>query len=317
MIDDVLVPLLRCPCPKHRRLQASIGVEQLRCTASGCPQYRVGFESVGGQPVLVDFSQGGVDRERFLIEASGPRIDQRVSALRRNFRRLASGENRVGPTSARRLLEALAYIDAKPTILIIGGGEVGAGVDVLRAAAGVRTIAFDVYRSEETSFIADAHAIPFADSSVDAVWIQAVLEHVIDPHTVVAEIWRVLKPGGLIYAETPFMQQVHMGPADFMRFTESGHRWLMRGFERIDSGVVGGPGTTLLWAIRYLTAGVFRSWKIATLVAMLFSWVRLFDRIIPEAFQIDGACGTFFFGCKQGKPLTVEELFPYYRGALR
>jgi SAM-dependent methyltransferase len=317
MIDDALVPLLRCPCPKHRRLQASIDVDQLSCTASDCPQYRVGFESVRGQPVLVDFSLSGIDRTRFLAEASEPRIDRKVSALRRNLRRLASGENRVGPTSARRLLEALANIDAKPTILIIGGGEVGSGVDVLRAAPAVRTTAFDIYRSEETSFIADAHAIPFADGSVDAVWIQAVLEHVLDPRMVVAEVWRVLKPGGLIYAETPFMQQVHEGPADFMRFTESGHRWLMRGFERIDSGVVGGPGTALLWAIRYVAAGVFRSWKIGALTAILFSWVRLFDRIIPEPFQIDGACGTFFFGCKQDKPLTSEELLAYYHGAQR
>jgi ubiquinone/menaquinone biosynthesis C-methylase UbiE len=32
------------------------------------------------------------------------------------------------------------------------------------------------------------------------VWIQAVLEHVLDPPIVVAEIYRVLRPGGLVYA---------------------------------------------------------------------------------------------------------------------
>jgi len=56
--------------------------------------------------------------------------------------------------------------------------------------------------------------------------VQAGLEHVRDLWQVVAEIHRVLKDDGLVYAETPFMQQVHEGPYDFTRFTESGHRYL-------------------------------------------------------------------------------------------
>ena len=35
--------------------------------------------------------------------------------------------------------------------------------------------------------------------------VQAGLEHVRDPWQVVAEIHRVLKDDGLVYAETPFM----------------------------------------------------------------------------------------------------------------
>ena len=64
--------------------------------------------------------------------------------------------------------------------------------------------------------------MPFKE--IDLVIIQAVLEHVMYPNKVVSEIYRVLKNDGLIYSETPFMQQVHEGPYDFSRFTESGHR---------------------------------------------------------------------------------------------
>jgi SAM-dependent methyltransferase len=46
-------------------------------------------------------------------------------------------------------------------------------------------------------------------SALTVCWIQAVLEHALDPPVVVAEIYRVLKPGGLVYADTPFMQRVH------------------------------------------------------------------------------------------------------------
>ncbi len=86
----------------------------------------------------------------------------------------------------------------------------------------MRIAAFDIYYSANVQFIADAHSILLRDASVDAVVIQAVLEHVLDPQQVVDEIWRVLKPSGLVYAETPFLQHVHEGAYDFTRFTESG-----------------------------------------------------------------------------------------------
>ena len=76
-----------------------------------------------------------------------------------------------------------------------------------------------------------------ADDSCDAVVVQAVLEHVLDPQVVVDEINRVLKPGGLVYAETPFMQQVHAGRYDFSRYSDAGHRWLFRQFEEVDRGL--------------------------------------------------------------------------------
>ena len=99
--------------------------------------------------------------------------------------------------------------------------------------------------------ICDAHDIPFADGSFDAVIAQAVLEHVVDPHRCVAEIHRVLNAQGVVYAETPFMQQVHAGRYDFARFTHLGHRRLFRMFQEIDSGAVCGPGMALAWSYQY------------------------------------------------------------------
>ena len=61
----------------------------------------------------------------------------------------------------------------------------------------------------------------------------------------------MLKGRGVVYAETPFMQQVHMGPYDFTRFTHSGHRRLFRRFEEVESGAVCGPGMALAWAYQY------------------------------------------------------------------
>ncbi|WP_224003280.1 methyltransferase domain-containing protein [Aureimonas sp. SA4125] len=85
-----------------------------------------------------------------------------------------------------------------------------------------RIVALIVYNSANSRLIADAHNIPLKDALV----VQAELEHVLQPRRVVAEIWRVLRPGGIVYVETPFMHHVHEGPFDFTRFTESGHRYL-------------------------------------------------------------------------------------------
>ena len=51
------------------------------------------------------------------------------------------------------------------------------------------------------------------------------------------EIYRVLKSDGIVYIETPFMQQVHGGKYDFTRFTYLGHRRLFARFQEIESGI--------------------------------------------------------------------------------
>ena len=64
-------------------------------------------------------------------------------------------------------------------------------------------------------------------------------------------MYRVLKYDGLVYAETPFMQQVHMGKYDFHRFTHLGHRRLFRDFSQIESGVMCGLGMALACGYYY------------------------------------------------------------------
>jgi SAM-dependent methyltransferase len=83
------------------------------------------------------------------------------------------------------------------------------------------------------------------DASFDAVVAQAVLEHVADPARAVAEMHRVLVAGGLVYAEIPFMQQVHEGAYDFRRYTHVGLRRLFRDFDEVAAGPVCGPAMAL------------------------------------------------------------------------
>ena len=131
---------------------------------------------------------------------------------------------------------------------------------------------------------------------------------------VAKEIHRVLRSGGIVYADTPFLQQVHEGPYDFTRFTDSGHRYLFRSFERIDSGSVAGAGTALWWSIDYFVRALTRSSQARHIVPLCFFWLSFTDHILDPKHSLDGASSVFFLGRKTAVPITEAEIIDYYQG---
>jgi SAM-dependent methyltransferase len=285
----------------------------LSAEAAGPAGAACGAKADGAEiPTLVDF-----DRSVIAADAASASRIRRVR--RRGFtawikRRLSPEKERTRSNIAQ-FMAALRERAEQPRVLVIGGGTVGQGMGALYEAEDIALVAFDIYPTPDIHFIADAHAIPLADESVDGVVIQAVLEHVLEPHVVAGEIWRVLKPKGLVYAETPFMQQVHEGAYDFTRFTESGHRHLFRRFDRIASGSCGGPGIAFMWSVDYLARGLFRSRTAGKIAKLLVFWAQYLDRLIPEPHAIDGASGVFFLGAKSDRTLDPKEAVAHYRGA--
>lgn len=61
--------------------------------------------------------------------------------------------------------------------------------------------------------------LPFEDSSFDTVVLSDVLEHIADPKHLWAELHRLIKPGGKLLMNTPFMYCLHEQPHDYFRFT--------------------------------------------------------------------------------------------------
>lgn len=70
--------------------------------------------------------------------------------------------------------------------------------------------------------------IELSESMADAVLISETLEHVQDPHHLVSEACRILKPGGKLYISTPFSFPIHSAPHDYTRPTEYFYRSLPR-----------------------------------------------------------------------------------------
>jgi SAM-dependent methyltransferase len=65
-------------------------------------------------------------------------------------------------------------------------------------------------RGDTPMLLGDAHALPFKDQSIDFVMSLAVIEHLRYPAVAVAEIFRILKPGGLFIGSFGFLEPYHM-----------------------------------------------------------------------------------------------------------
>jgi len=84
--------------------------------------------------------------------------------------------------------------------------------------------------------VGDVTDLPLEDGELDAIVCTEVLEHCADPFYAVAEMHRVLKPGGLLLVTSPFLWPWH-GTADYpdyWRFTDQGWRYLLRNFSTLD-----------------------------------------------------------------------------------
>lgn len=68
----------------------------------------------------------------------------------------------------------------------------------------------------------------------DCVFCTEVLEHTLQPFDAVAELRRLLRPGGHLVLSTPFNFRIHGPLPDCWRFTEHGLRALLHDFEAIE-----------------------------------------------------------------------------------
>lgn len=75
---------------------------------------------------------------------------------------------------------------------------------------------------------ANASRLPLPDASINTVLLLEVLEHLRHPAQALAEIARVLRPGGRLLLSVPFLYPVHDAPHDYQRDTCHG---LMREME--------------------------------------------------------------------------------------
>jgi len=155
--------------------------------------------------------------------------------------------DRIGYSCRRFLVDEFLFDRARRgafdgRVLDVGGvREAQRGAFRLDGFGGA-CLAVNVSVSKRPHIAADGARLPFADGQFDTVLCSEVLEHVESPDPVLAEIFRVLSPKGLLLATVPFLYPIRMDPGDFGRRT--GEQWrnaLTRlGFTQIEITPQGG-----------------------------------------------------------------------------
>lgn len=284
------------------------------------PQCNFLFPVINGIPILINEERSIFSIEDFVRkrETTFYSPQNKIDRIMRRFIPDIS-RNIKGRENFKKLRKLLLSQSSTPRVLVIGGSILGAGMEALLEQPGIELVESDVTFGPRTALMCDAHNLPFETGSFDGVVVQAVLEHVVDPWQCVVEIHRVLKEGGLVYAETPFMQQVHGGRYDFTRFTHLGHRRLFRNFEEVESGALCGPAMALAWSCKYFltsfTARPFLRRLIGTFARFAaFSLTYLDYFLIDKPGTLDAASAYYFIGRKSNCVLSDRDLVRLYRG---
>jgi SAM-dependent methyltransferase len=137
----------------------------------------------------------------------------------------------------------------------------------------------------------DGNIFPFADDSFDSVLCNQVLEHVFNPNEFLAEISRVLKPGGKLLLTVPFVWDEHEQPYDYARYSSFGLHALIykQGFKIVHHKKIGADASIIFQLTNAYLFKVTQSWSIpskllltASVMALLNAIGLLVRRILPD-----------------------------------
>lgn len=127
----------------------------------------------------------------------------------------------------------IAALDLPEPIVEIGSylvpGEMYPA-DLRPLLAGKSFVGCDAREGPGVDRVEDVHALSFGDATVGTVFLLETLEHVRDPLRAMAEVHRVLRPGGIVVASSCMDTPVHEHPADYWRFPPQGFDLLLERF---------------------------------------------------------------------------------------
>jgi SAM-dependent methyltransferase len=290
---DALQQAVACP-----RCHRGFALEQMHC--SNCD---ISFKPISGVPALLEPDHPMLDQ---LPDV--PSFDTKPRGLRAYLWSKRPEDRHWSRASLRAIDRALAEADADAADHLII--NLGAGVEEtfrtrLSSKRGVSRIGLP--HAGDVDLFGDVMAFPLIDDSVDLFLSSSVMEHVKDPERGIAEMARVIKPGGLVYAEIPFIRSFHMAPEDYTRYSSSGIEALFdrHGFEMLDKGVCSGPFTAIALIIADMAFAFLGHRRFASLlVPVIYRLVhplKSLDRLVEDrgaaAFQ---ACNFYYLGRLKG-----------------
>lgn len=273
-------PLLACPrCRGSLRLDGAAP----RCAACGA---EYAFEA--GIPVLFAEPMPAPTP----VECSGSALWR---AARAAYHRAQPPSPTLDREHDRRLQRFVDSFADDAFVVDVGSGE---------SSWGPRVLHLDAAPTPAVELLADAQRLPLADGGFDGVIANALLEHVPEPRAVVAEIARVLRPGGRVFAAIPFLQPFHHAHGtrdDYTRTTLDGLRRWFGGFEEIESGLAVGPASAVAWILaEFLPLALSRResrwyYLMRTLSGWATFWIKYLDPLVARHGMAERIAGGFYF----------------------
>jgi SAM-dependent methyltransferase len=239
---------------------------------TSCPRCARIFGWAGTVPVLHPKGSGSADAgQRFFVDEPG-----RMDRLRRKapwLARLLELPDFTSPSTALpkcREWHRAHVADGVPGQRVL---NLGSGVHKQYVNPGL--VNFDIAAHDNVDVVGDGEHLPFRNEAFDGVVLDAVIEHLARPARVVAEVRRVLKPGGTVLAQVPFLYPFHAAPHDYQRYTPAGLAMLFEEFEVLEVGADRRPGRAVLEVLSAWAAGFSDNRTVSYALRWLTSWFWL------------------------------------------
>ena len=128
-------------------------------------------------------------------------------------------------------LDHTRIIESKDLVLDLGAGNP-------RESEFYPNVVFhDFAHYAYTDVVSTCDRLPYHEGIFDAVISKATFEHLVRPWEMADEIYRVLKPGGVVHVDTAFMQPLHGDPYHFFNMTLDGAKEIFKRFKMIRCGI--------------------------------------------------------------------------------
>lgn len=321
-LSERMIAMLKCPVCGGSINPADT---EFVCSNSSCG---CRYPLIAGTPILANDATGIHRRDDFLSAAralqGGPAASSLGAKVRKLTPSISSGDVSFA-VNMHKVVASLGTIEAgrAATIVCLGSAAdaeairsllVGRAIEVVHVGTRPGTAHADI--------VCDSRRWPFADKAADAVVMRRVLHRSLHVAEVAREVVRVLRVGGALYVEEPFVVASYEGPDDFHRFTHLGLRGQFLDCEEMSSGIAEGVGVALASSWRQLLWSVARSPYVGFVLATIGSYTSFFwkhlDAVIgSRARAMDGAAAVYFLGRRSAIVLSESELVAGYRGAAR
>ena len=163
---------------------------------------------------------------------------------------------------------------------------------------GENCVNVDIQSKANIDFVCDIHDLPDSLGEFDAIICNAVLQYCRSPETVAKQFHRVLKPGGYLFIDAPWIQPFCPDTPDRFRFSQDALRQIFSDFKIVEIGPSIRSGSAFamlgihmaqnLTRNKYLNYGLS---KAASVILYPFRWIASADE--------SQTAGAFYLICQR------------------